>query len=216
MRVTRLLGGIAILALGATALPAQADVTVPEGDATVDRITVTFDADSLDATGVAEADIADGTLDDITSRTSDRIADALDSAGVEAVAADANAGGAMTLTLSEPLTESAAADLLEGLGDIPTVVTAEPDVWFTAAGAGTQPATPSDEFFPLQWNLTGAYGIRTPKAWVSSIGSGVNVAVIDTGITAHPDLQRNVVAGYDMISSIERARDAQPVRREPK
>jgi serine protease len=46
-----------------------------------------------------------------------------------------------------------------------------------------------------------------PTAWDTADGSGVTVAVIDTGITNHSDLNANVVPGYDFISSSAEARD---------
>lgn len=49
-------------------------------------------------------------------------------------------------------------------------------------------------------------GASLPSAWDLSQGSGVVVAVVDTGVTAHPDLVANLVggtpaaSGYDFIS----------------
>jgi serine protease len=61
--------------------------------------------------------------------------------------------------------------------------------------------TPNDTSYSQQWgyfNSTG--GIRADQAWDVSTGSGVVVAVLDTGSTNHSDLNANTVAGYDMIS----------------
>lgn len=59
-----------------------------------------------------------------------------------------------------------------------------------------------------QWYLDGEYGINASKAWKTTKGSpSVVVAVLDTGITNHPDLQANLVPGYDMISDPTNARD---------
>jgi serine protease len=59
-----------------------------------------------------------------------------------------------------------------------------------------------------QWYLDGEYGINASKAWKITKGSpSVVVAVLDTGITNHPDLQANLVPGYDMISVPSNARD---------
>ncbi|WP_063749869.1 S8 family serine peptidase, partial [Streptomyces sp. C] len=46
-----------------------------------------------------------------------------------------------------------------------------------------------------------------PAAWDKTTGSGVTVAVIDTGYVAHSDVAPNIVAGYDFISSSTAARD---------
>ena len=60
-------------------------------------------------------------------------------------------------------------------------------------------ATPDDPYYAqYQWhfhNPTG--GIRAPAAWDAATGEGVVVAVLDTGITAHSDLDDNVLEGYD-------------------
>jgi serine protease len=60
--------------------------------------------------------------------------------------------------------------------------------------------TPNDSSYTSQWDLYDATGgIRAPAAWDKASGSGVVVAVIDTGIRAHADLAGQTVAGYDMI-----------------
>jgi serine protease len=67
---------------------------------------------------------------------------------------------------------------------------------------------PNDTRYNEQWHLfetTG--GIRAPTAWDLSTGSGVKVAVLDTGYLSHGDLSANILAGYDFISSLTRAND---------
>jgi serine protease len=60
---------------------------------------------------------------------------------------------------------------------------------------------PADEFYSSQWHLFSAYGINLPKAWNYTRGTkSVVVAVIDSGITKHPDLDSQVVPGYDFVS----------------
>jgi serine protease len=60
--------------------------------------------------------------------------------------------------------------------------------------------TPNDSSYTSQWDLYDATGgIRAPAAWDKATGSGVVVAVIDTGIRPHADLAGQTVAGYDMI-----------------
>jgi serine protease len=68
--------------------------------------------------------------------------------------------------------------------------------------------TPNDTSYSSQWDLfetTG--GIRAPAAWDLATGSGVVVAVIDTGIRPHADLSGQLVAGYDMIADTAVAND---------
>ena len=65
-----------------------------------------------------------------------------------------------------------------------------------------------DPMMDLQWYLDSEFGINASKAWKITKGSpDVVVAVIDTGITEHPDLDANIVTGYDFISSASNARD---------
>jgi serine protease len=70
-------------------------------------------------------------------------------------------------------------------------------------------ATPTDPSYSNQWDLfetTG--GIRAPAAWDQATGTGVVVAVIDTGYRPHADLSgqfavtsgTTTVAGYDFIA----------------
>ena len=68
--------------------------------------------------------------------------------------------------------------------------------------------TPNDTNYGSQWDLTDPTGgVRMPSAWDISSGSGIKVAVIDTGITPHSDLTGQIVGGYDFISSSADARD---------
>ncbi len=68
--------------------------------------------------------------------------------------------------------------------------------------------TPNDPRYPEQWGYHDAdAGIRANEAWDTATGTGVVVAVLDTGITSHSDLNANVIAGYDFISDVTVARD---------
>jgi serine protease len=59
-----------------------------------------------------------------------------------------------------------------------------------------------------QWHYyEGTAGIDAQLAWDVTSGSGQYVAVLDTGITSHPDLNANIVAGYDFITSATTAND---------
>ncbi|MFM6965817.1 MAG: S8 family serine peptidase [Rhodoluna sp.] len=68
----------------------------------------------------------------------------------------------------------------------------------TASVAGV---TPLDALFKDQWYLTAKFGINAPNAWSKTMGSkNVIVAVIDSGITSHQDLDNQVIPGYDFVS----------------
>jgi len=61
--------------------------------------------------------------------------------------------------------------------------------------AGDAPATPGEG----QWHLP-LMGL--PKAWAKTRGEGVTVAVVDTGVLlSHPDLQANLLPGYDFVDN---------------
>jgi len=57
--------------------------------------------------------------------------------------------------------------------------------------------TPNDPNFKFQWSLP---KIQVPEAWVFSGSNYVRVGIIDTGISYHPDLSANLVAGWDFVS----------------
>lgn len=75
-------------------------------------------------------------------------------------------------------------------------------------------ATPNDPAFPAQWHYP---LISLPDAWETTAGnSNVVVAVIDTGILGdHPDLQGQLVDGFDFISDVDNARDGDGLDNNP-
>ncbi|HEV2784323.1 MAG TPA: S8 family peptidase [Actinophytocola sp.] len=92
--------------------------------------------------------------------------------------------------------------LMAELSRLPGVVGVEPDLVLT------KQFTPNDPRFGEQWDLFEATaGINAPAAWDTADGAGVTVAVIDTGITPHSDLNANVLPGFDFISDAANARD---------
>jgi serine protease len=77
----------------------------------------------------------------------------------------------------------------------PDVEYAEPDRMMTHM------MTPNDSRYAEQWDYfetTG--GMRVPAAWDKSTGTGIKVAVIDTGYRPHADLSGQILPGYDFIS----------------
>jgi serine protease len=58
--------------------------------------------------------------------------------------------------------------------------------------------TPNDPLYRSQWHYP---MINLPSAWDITTGTGAIVAVLDTGVVLrHPDLQAQLVSGYDFIS----------------
>ncbi len=68
---------------------------------------------------------------------------------------------------------------------------------------------PDDPRFPEQWGLTDSVsGIDAETAWgLGSTLAPVTVAIVDTGILPHPDLEGRLLPGFDFISDAENARD---------
>jgi serine protease len=61
--------------------------------------------------------------------------------------------------------------------------------------------TPNDTRYNEQWHYFEATGgINAPAAWDKATGTGVVVAVLDTGYRPHADLDANILQGYDFIS----------------
>ncbi len=84
----------------------------------------------------------------------------------------------------------------------PNVASVEIDQRMTIA------LTPNDPSLSNQWAFgTTTAGINVRPAWEQATGTGVVVAVIDTGITSHPDLNANILQGYDFVSDADMARD---------
>lgn len=103
-----------------------------------------------------------------------------------------------------------AARIADELEADPGVEWAEPDQFVFISQRDPDPRAPPDDplFANQQWNLWGDYGVGVgdgPDAlnpeWSPDLGAGVTVAVIDTGITDHPDLAGQTVAGYDFVSN---------------
>ena len=68
--------------------------------------------------------------------------------------------------------------------------------------------TPLDALFKNQWYLTSKYGINVTNAWSKTMGSkNIVVAVLDSGITKHPDLDNQVIPGYDFVSDTHSSND---------
>ena len=129
------------------------------------------------------------------------------------------------VTLSSKLTAEQAEKYMAALSSNPSVASVEPDLLrrsnararsaatskvaqvAKAAQASDQVVAPNDTLYPQQWNLHGTKGLATPEAWKTTLGAGVTVAVIDSGIVKHPDLDANVLPGYDFITEPSIARD---------
>ncbi|WP_105102094.1 S8 family peptidase [Microbulbifer pacificus] len=110
-------------------------------------------------------------------------------------------GGGEVILSNQKLTRREADSFMSELAANPTIEYVEPDLLL-------QPdLVPNDPSYANLWGIHGPGGINAHRAWDIGSGKGSIVAVLDTGITSHSDLAKNVLAGYDFISSVTVAND---------
>lgn len=74
-------------------------------------------------------------------------------------------------------------------------------------------AVPNDPYYSRQWHYP---MISLPAAWDTTTGLNSIVAVIDTGVLlGHPDLQGQLVTGYDFISNKNNGNDGNGIDDDP-
>lgn len=157
----------------AVAGPSTADPSVQ----VVDRFIVTFSE---------EADTAAARNDAI-----DRVGSRL---GMAVEEVRETSGGAVIVEAPEASDPDTAGDVASVLNADPAIDHAEPDIRLRPLAAV------NDSFSAEQWNLyEPTSGIRVQGAWDQSSGRGQTIAILDTGITKHTDLDANVLPGYDFV-----------------
>lgn len=110
--------------------------------------------------------------------------------------------GFHVFNLSNKLDKRAVSQVIATLKQNPNIESVEENIMLQHM------ATPNDSRYADQWHyFESTGGLNAEPAWDKATGNGVVVAVLDTGITNHSDLNANVVQGYDMISSASTAGD---------
>jgi serine protease len=108
-------------------------------------------------------------------------------------------GDAHVLRLPQKLPVEQVEQIAKRLTNLPEVEYAEPD------RIVRHTLTPNDPLYAQQWHYyESAGGINAPAAWDITTGSNtIVVAIIDTGITDHPDLIGRSVPGlgYDFVAA---------------
>ena len=140
---------------------------------------------------------------DRTGRIKTERMNALSTAAGETLAYKrAMSGDAHVLSLPARMSAAAVEAIARKLAALPDVEYAEPDYVMGHT------LVPDDPSYMAQWHYYGTFGINAPAAWEITTGSAsIRVAVIDTGITNHPDLAGRWVGGYDFIADVPTAND---------
>jgi serine protease len=206
--------------------PGRVNASTLQADGSYDRFIVTYRKGTPQATSHAAV------IQDISAamgRSGLSRAASAGSATAGVVYLRKLATGADLVRTSHKLRSDEAANLMRQIASDPAVVHVEPDVMMHAIGDYTAQATiAASDFTPndpnyqaYQWHLragdgtaetiggdTASYankgGADIARAWDLADGNGVTVAVLDTGITHHPDLDTSLGdAGYDFTSTAD-------------
>ncbi|MEQ4567152.1 S8 family serine peptidase [Paenarthrobacter sp. CAP02] len=191
-----LLGLISLVGVGLPAVPAAAD------DAPVPALSSTPRAMTTDAS-VAPTDQFIVKFEERAGiQSADRqsaFGSAAEAVGISLESVRTTASGEEVVKTNRKLGADEAGELVAALASNPNVEYAEPDVMMRPFAVA-----PNDSYYDVQWPHR-AMGVL--EAWDITRGANSVVAVVDTGIVSHSDLDANILPGYDMISSAENARD---------
>lgn len=211
---------VALAAVGIAALTGvfrhDDDVLTPKQDAapaaantSSNRFVVTY-SDGSPAASVIKSAQAYGTniIDSLPEEDRQALVAAAGKFSVTIESVTAHSLGMAGISLSENLTADQVKEFITTLGAADGIEAVETDLHMTALG-DTVPETPNDKYFSRQWSLTSdSYSINATGAWSRSTGQDVTVAVIDSGVlSTHPDLENNLLPGYDFISDPWISRD---------
>ena len=163
------------------------DVSGPSNLAAVPRAAPAVRAPSSDGPDAVPGEVLVRLAPGVT-----RAAAALDAAGTRLALVRPVAGGAFALYRAALPEQARVPELAAALRARPDVSDAFPN-WIVRTTAA-----PNDTFYPLQWHYP---AINLPSAWAIEDGTSapVTVAVLDTGVIAHPDLVASLLPGRDFV-----------------
>jgi serine protease len=172
---------------GGPAVTATAQAMAVAGPVSTDRLIIKYRSGTAGASTAAAP--ADRTL---LHRNAQQVAARL---GLQLQLQRMGAFDTHVMRLGQRLPQSTVEQLARDIAAAdPNVEYAEPDRILQAQ------FTPNDTQYGQQWHYFEATGgLNLPAAWDKSTGTGVVVAVIDTGYRPHADLAANILPGYDFI-----------------
>ncbi|GGG62208.1 hypothetical protein GCM10011374_26700 [Kocuria dechangensis] len=201
MRRPALLSALTAASLVVTSLaPAAAlDAAAPASPA---GPAATAAASAEELTGRLVVKYSDSPSDAAQDRLLGRAAAAAGVPGGDDVArTEATAAGATVVELKKPVDLEEAQRLADELAADPAVAYAVPDRVVTGYGL-----VPADPGYPQQWSMQPQ---SMSGAWNHATGKGSVIGVIDSGITVHPDLEQQLVGGYDFIAEAAYSNDGE-------
>ena len=119
------------------------------------------------------------------------------------LAVERQIGAIWLLSITDPIPDAQLAAIAAQLETDPAVRYADPERRVSAK------LVPNDPRYAQQWALSDPIGgVNAQSGWNLTTGiASTVVAVIDTGVTAHPELAGRLLAGYDFIGDPSIAND---------